>query len=390
MKALNRRHWMRVTIFGVLAVPVLGKQLRAEMERINTLGTGHFSSVQFSRNGKQILTASAGSQMVAQLWDLETGKELRRFAGHTELVWSAVFNSEETMILTGAGRGGEMGVPSGDCTARIWDADTGKEIRQFAGRGDPVGFAEFSRDATRILTMDSSRATLWDAKTGKELFRFTNLITRNPALSPDGSMVLAVPNEHGNYYAQLWDAATGKELRRCEGHIKTLNNVRFSPSGKYVLAASDDATARLWETSTGKLARVFSGHTESVRIAEISIDEKRIVTSSLDGTTRIWNLESGAEIRSFVRDGRTGTAQFNRDGSRLLWIARTFSNTVLCPPLAVLWDANTGRKIRELGPTSHRDRHFLFSPDGKSFFAMLDGTAILASAETGETLREYR
>lgn len=282
-----------------------------------------------------------------------------------------------------------MGVPSGDCTARIWDAATGKEIRQFAGRGDPIGFAQFNRDATRILTMDSSRATLWDAKTGKELFRFTKLSTHKPELSPDDSLVLAVPSEHGNYYAQLWDAATGKELRRCEGHTKTLNSVRFSPSGKYVLASSDDTTARLWESATGKLARTLTGHTKSVRSAEFSTDEKRIVTSSLDGTTRTWNLETGVEIRSFQRDGRTGTAKFNKDGSRLLWIARTFSNTVLCPPFAVLWDTNTGRQIKELGPTYH-GAHFLFSPDGKSFFATLDGVAILVSAETGETIREYR
>jgi WD40 repeat protein len=47
------------------------------------------------------------------LWDVQTGQELRRFAGHTAGVEDAVFSPDGKYILTG----------SDDKTARLWDVD---------------------------------------------------------------------------------------------------------------------------------------------------------------------------------------------------------------------------------------------------------------------------
>ncbi len=53
-----------------------------------------------------------------------------------ETVWSAVFSRDGKLVLTS----------SRDCTARLWDTDTGKEIRKFAGHFDDVTNAAFSPD----------------------------------------------------------------------------------------------------------------------------------------------------------------------------------------------------------------------------------------------------
>jgi WD40 repeat protein len=45
---------------------------------------------------------------------------------------------------------------------------------------------------------------------------------------------------------RLWDAQTGSEVHRFSGHSDVVRNVVFSPDGKYILTASNDATARLW------------------------------------------------------------------------------------------------------------------------------------------------
>jgi WD40 repeat protein len=50
-----------------------------------------------------------------------------------------------------------------------------------------------------------------------------------------------------DFTTRLWDAETGQELRRFIGHTAGVENVVFSPDGKYLLSGSDDGTAMLWD-----------------------------------------------------------------------------------------------------------------------------------------------
>src|SRR4051812_24768173 len=54
--------------------------------------TNYVNSAVFSSDGKYVLTASFDK--TARLWDATTGKELRQFKGHTNYVTSAVFSSD--------------------------------------------------------------------------------------------------------------------------------------------------------------------------------------------------------------------------------------------------------------------------------------------------------
>src|SRR5574337_32715 len=85
-------------------------------------------------------------------------------------------------------------------------------------------------------------ARLWDPQTGKELRRYVGhaLAVTSVAFSPDGQSVLT-----GSYdnTARLWDPQTGKELRRLYSHVTGgIRGVAFSPDGRYVLTGGDDQT----------------------------------------------------------------------------------------------------------------------------------------------------
>ena len=63
---------------------------------------------------------------------------------------------------------------SGDKTARLWDAQSGKELQRLTHEGG-VHEASFSPDGRTVVTASPDRtARLWDAQSGKELQRLTH------------------------------------------------------------------------------------------------------------------------------------------------------------------------------------------------------------------------
>ena len=76
---------------------------------------------------------------------------------HDSTVSGAVFNQDETRILTW----------SDDGTARLWDASDGSSIGQPMKHDSFVNGAVFNKDETRILTWsEDGTARLWDASDG--------------------------------------------------------------------------------------------------------------------------------------------------------------------------------------------------------------------------------
>ena len=79
-------------------------------------------------DGRRALSGSGDETL--RLWDLETGAELRRFEGHEARVTSVTVLADGRRALSG----------SDDRTLRLWDLDTGAELRRFEGHesGSPA------------------------------------------------------------------------------------------------------------------------------------------------------------------------------------------------------------------------------------------------------------
>ena len=279
----------KINLSGISGTDLLKAQLMQKMEPCliefasaqepKTLkgDTRHIiNSGAFSLDGKYVVT---GSYKTAKIWDVETGKVLKRLSGHRKPITSVAFSPNGKYVITG----------SADNTAKIWDVETGKELRTLAGHTSSIRTV-FSPDAKYVITTgsDNKIIRIWDIKTGKEKQR---LIGRKPiwsvAFSPDSKYVV-IGYDDGT--ARIWDIKTGKKLRTLTGHTDTITSVAYSLNGRYVVTGSYDNTAGIWDIKTGKKLRTLSGHTKPIRSLSFSPDGKYVATRSSDRTVKLWYL----------------------------------------------------------------------------------------------------
>ena len=75
-----------------------------------------------------------------RVWNASTGAQLHQLTGHTNSVYSVVFSSDRSHIVSG----------SYDFSVRVWDAKTGAELQQLNGHTHHVSSVAFSHDVIHI------------------------------------------------------------------------------------------------------------------------------------------------------------------------------------------------------------------------------------------------
>ncbi|MEO8394212.1 MAG: WD40 repeat domain-containing protein, partial [Chloroflexota bacterium] len=149
-------------VAGLGVISLWDAQTGAKIRDFDPEHTSAISTLQYSPDGKEILSASQDYNSI--LWDAATGHEIRRFVGDTDVVVSAHFSPDGKTIITG----------SYDDSVRLWDVNTGDEILRFKGHSADVRGVEFTpdgqtaysigRDGTMIqwqVTTDAAAILAW-------------------------------------------------------------------------------------------------------------------------------------------------------------------------------------------------------------------------------------
>jgi WD40 repeat protein len=340
--------------------------------------------------------------------------EERTLVGHEAEVFSAVLSPDGRQALT----------CSADGTARIWDADTGKELRVLRADKIPVVIAQFSPDGRRILTVSAAHynhdpgavgttgggasgagaeahwqrevpaARLWDAATGRLIATWRPTRTERYSLqsplsvefSPDSRLVATAFGLSPDNAAWVHDAQTGKEVARFTGHQEHVVAVAFSPDSRKIVSASVDETARIWDVASGKLLQTLRGHSTALVSARFSPDGMQVLTFGAgvrfrpqnvskgfdtyeDAAARLWDATTGKELRSLKWPGEyrgcSWTAAFSGDGRRIV-TAGGDPSTLRTPPHFAIWDASTAKPLITFKTDWEQQRDItraVFSPD---------------------------
>ncbi|MEO1996046.1 MAG: protein kinase, partial [Planctomycetaceae bacterium] len=180
-----------------------------------------------------------------------------------------------------------------------------------------------------------------------------------------------------------WNRLTQRGLSTFKGHSMSVNSVRFSRDGKWVVSGAgqnmESGEIKLWDVESGREMFVLKGQTNNVRCVDLSPDAQRIVSGSTEGILQIWDVTTGQELRTL--EGHKSlvlSVDFSPDGKRI--VSGSFDKTLK------VWDAETGRELHTL-TCQYWVYGVAFSPDGKRIAsASADRTVRVWDAESGRQL----
>ncbi len=361
-------------------------------------------SVALAPDGKTL--AAAGGNVV-QLWELETGKELRQLAAPADGLGGLLFSPDSRTLAA----------RMGDGTLVLWSAETGKEIRQikpalrpkqdgilvfFGGEeADPPGMA-FTPDGKTLVAAatdykkeeENHSVKFWDIATGKETQRIEAPAGVSAVAVAPGGKVLAYG---AGDEVHLCAADTGKEVRQLKssGGIHALV---FTPDGKGLAVRGRNQRVHLWETETGKELQQMGGGEVAQRggiltlLGASSGPEARALAISPDGkqiasaagcTVRVWETTTGKELP--LLDG-------HRRAPSAIVVAADGKSVISWGPDRVIhrWETATGKLLGSFTAPAGTTLG-AFSADGRAVaLANADDTIRLHDSTDGKELHRLK
>ncbi|HET7929544.1 MAG TPA: WD40 repeat domain-containing protein, partial [Actinomycetota bacterium] len=371
----------------------------------------------WSPKGVFVTEGREGSGLI-DIRDSETGASIRSFQGHEGDVNDVAFSPDGSMLAS-TGEDGKL---------NVWNASTARLISSVAAAGGAWG-PSFSADGSLVAAAwgddvkPADDVRVLDLSTDRVVSTIHVSEAIDTALSPDGKRVAVAWSFPAVQAGAVFDVSTGEKAfalagpNCCERPVS--RGVSWSPDGRLV-AVSSENTARVWNAKTETVRYTLVGHSGSILSVAWSADSSRLVTGSSDGTAKVWEIgpdgvrerwslsaqetKSGIVGVAFSPDGTRvmagdarisavqiwdlgpagdaewanlpapgapggAAAEFMPDGRRVVTSSSEGrAERVVYGRAVTIWDLQTGRELRTLGPARDYFRFTSYdvSPDGSS------------------------
>jgi len=158
---------------------------------------------------------------------------------------------------------------SQDNLVRLWDVATGKELRRFVGHENWVQHVAFSPDGRTVASSSSDwTVRLWEVVTGKQRGRVTGQRSMVTPLefSPDGRFLALGGIDKLIHIHSLVEE---KEVQRFSGHDGTVSCLAYSRDGRRLFSGGVDTTVLVWDVSNlaerrAEAKRLAAGEAEAL------------------------------------------------------------------------------------------------------------------------------
>ena len=323
----------------------------------------------FSRDGRRLATIH--NQRSVKLWDLETGLELREFSAGDTIMFQAAFSDD----------GGQLACCCIDGLTPVWDTKDGRRVFTLGGHTSAVSDVVFSGDRIATASWDQS-AKIWDARYGVELFTIrghANWVT-GVALSRSGGSIVT---SSWDGTARIWDGhGEGVIPKQLDNSLSWIDSVAFHPRGRSIAEVRGDESVWVWTIRNGLPEATFEG----ARFVAYNGDGSLLATGGVGdkgNLLQIFEPDRGSEPKVICRghQGNVRAAAF-RPGSTQIASAGQ-DGTVK------VWDAR-GQELFTCRGHSGGVAHVVYSADGRWIVSGgFDRTLRIWDADDGRLIRVF-
>jgi WD40 repeat protein len=239
----------------------------------------------YTPDGKMVLAGEVGA---VRLWDVSTGKEVRRLGRYSGSVISLSVSPDGKTVAVG----------STDRAVRLMEIATGTEVFPEGLKPHIIQSASLSPDGDAVVTsVNVGKVAVWEVGSAKPRWVVSeedDAHTSGVSFSPDGK-VIAVGCSGG---VRVRDVGTGGLVRGWQAQKGSGTSVAFSPDGRSLACTDLSNTVPISDVAAGRVRFQVSGPDRWVKSGVYTPDGRFLATVSTEGALRLWDTANGEARRS--------------------------------------------------------------------------------------------
>jgi WD40 repeat protein len=253
-------------------------------------------------DGQSVISASWDCTL--KVWNLNTGAELRTLQGHLMAIHAVAVMPDGQHAISA----------SQDCTLKVWDLERTRELYTLHEHTLPVIAVAVTPDGKRAIS--SSHYQLTGLRSSDKPLRMWSLESKEQ---------LSIPENLTDCINAILETHEGLYIPRTESGgwpTGSITSLAVMQNGKSIVLATDSLTypvLKVYDIESGAELHTLRGHTLPVSAVAVMSDGQHLVLASFDHDLIVWDLEN--EVKRQNLHGHTdfvNAIAVTRDGQRAI------------------------------------------------------------------------
>lgn len=373
---LNANEFVPLEITDALYRALEASQLRLTLPGHTDRITAAFITPPTDSAPARIFTSSLDGS--TKVWNAETGQEIRTLANHTADITDAAVNVEQGLFAT-SGADGRI---------HLYDLDTLALIDSYSSENqNPVRAIDISQDGSKLIAAFAAPpGIIWDlTNNAPTQFLFDLPANINDIHFNANDSRLTIADNSGTLSVRTTQNGTpidGINHTNSAGETIPVLAFAYSPDESLLAAVLQNNSIRIYQNSGDglRLHNTIPGQTRYTSVA-FHPENNNLVTGGGDNTAKVWDVNTGDLIYTLSgHNGEVSSVAYSQDGSEIV--------TGSQDSIGRLWRTGTGTEPITLSGHNAAVNALAYNSDSSQLATGgADNLAIIWNPENGTIVR---